>query len=497
MSIKTFAASILAKHFYKKVKAWSSNPIKIQDKVFTSLLKKAKNTEFGKDHAFSEIENYDHFKRLVPIRDYEGLKPYIEKIKKGEKDILWPGKPTYFAKTSGTTSGTKFIPISKDSIQDQFTCGRGALLLYIYHTGNTSFLNGKTMFLQGSPKLGLISGIQTGRLSGIAYHLTPFYLKKNMLPDFKTNCIEDWEKKVNAISTLTKDKDMRLLSGIPPWIIMYFENLLKQTGKKTINEVFPNLSIYMYGGVNYAPYRNQLKSLIGKEIDTIESFVASEGYFAYADKPNKEDMLLMLDAGIFYEFIPVNSLSESNPPRLSISEVALNTNYALILNTNAGLWGYNIGDTVVFTCLKPYRIKVSGRIKHYTSAFGEHVIASEVEHAMDLGSEKYKWIINDFHVAPMIKKETGKSYHQWIIETDDVPENISEIEQYLDLEMQNKNSYYQDLIKGGILSTLKITPIPKGSFEKYMKSIGKLGGQNKPPRLANDRKMAELLLGNK
>src|SRR5690606_1514948 len=381
MSIKSFLSKIVAKVVVKQTKKWSENPIQTQQNVFSQLIKSAQLTAFGKDHHFEKIASYEDFVKYVPVRDYEEIKPYIERVVKGESDVLWKGKPLYFAKTSGTTSGAKYIPLTKESMPCHIDATRNAILHYINETGNTDFVNGKMIFLQGSPILEDKNGIKFGRLSGIAAHYVPKYLQKNRLPSYQTNIIEDWETKVNKIVEETLPENMTLISGIPSWVQMYFEKIHEKTGKK-IAEVFPNFSLFIYGGVNYEPYRAKFESLIGKKIDSIELFPASEGFFAYQDSQTEKGMLLLLDNGVFYEFIKAEDFFTDNPKRYTIGEVELGVNYAMVISSNAGLWAYNLGDTVQFVSLKPHRIIVSGRIKHYISAFGEHVIGKEVEEAL-------------------------------------------------------------------------------------------------------------------
>ncbi len=495
MSIKSLLSIPYANYTKRVIKAWSNRPLETQQNVFKYLLDKAKHTKFGNEHGFKDIKNYSQFKKSVPIRDYEAISPYIKQIIEGDTyDVLWPGKPIYFCKTSGTTSGTKYIPISKESIHNHISSARNALLNYIAVSGNHKFVDGKMIFLQGSPLLDNSFGIPTGRLSGIVAHHVPAYLQKNRMPSYKTNCIEDWEKKVDAIVQETSTQKMTLISGIPPWVEMYFEKLLEYTGKNTIEEVFPYFSLFVYGGVNFEPYRTIFERLVGKKVDSVELFPASEGFIAFQDIQNEPGMLLILNEGIFYEFIPVEELQSKTPIRLSIEEVELDKNYSIILNTNAGLWGYNIGDTIKFVSKNPYRIVVTGRIKHFTSAFGEHVIAEEVEFALRETVRIQYAEISDFHVAPQVNPEQNElPYHEWFIEFNKTPANIDQFAISLDRFMQEKNTYYKDLIQGNILQALKIQPVKKGAFIEFMKSNGKLGGQNKPPRLANDRKMADFL----
>ena len=492
MSLKPFLAKIFARNIYRKTQLWATNPIETQQRVFNDLIRQAKNTQFGIDHHFDQIRTFEDFSKKVPVRDYEGLKPYVDKVVKGEENVLWKGKPLYFAKTSGTTSGAKYIPLTKESMPFHIEAARNAILHYIHETGNADFVDGKMIFLQGSPILEEKNGIKLGRLSGIVAHFVPKYLQKNRLPSWETNCIEDWETKVNAIVEETFDQNMTVISGIPSWVQMYFEKL-QQKGGKPVGEIFKNFNLFIYGGVNYEPYRAKFENLIGRKVDSIELFPASEGFFAYQDSQKEKGMLLLLNSGIFYEFIKSDEFFTENPKRHTIGEVELGVNYVLIISTNAGLWGYNIGDTVQFTSLKPYRVIVSGRIKHYISAFGEHVIGKEVESALQEAIIGTNIRINEFTVAPQITPKEGLPYHEWFIEFENEPENLDFFAEALDNAMRKQNIYYDDLIVGKVLRKVVITKVVKNGFQDYMKSIGKLGGQNKIPRLSNDRKIVDLL----
>ena len=492
MAMKSFFAKVFANIVVMKSQKWMIKPISTQEQCFQQLIFKAKNTRFGREHLFYHIKTHEDFVNQVPIRDYEGLKPYIDEVVEGKPNILWPGKPLYLAKTSGTTSGAKFIPITKESMPNHVEGARNAILFYIQETGNASFVDGKMIFLQGSPVLEEKNGIKFGRLSGIAAHYVPKYLQKNRLPSWETNCIEDWETKVDRIVDETYQQNMTVISGIPSWIQMYFEKLIEKSNQR-VGDLFANFNLFIYGGVNYEPYRKKFEQMIGRKVDSIELFPASEGFFAFQDTQTEEGMLLLLDAGIFYEFVKVDEFFNENPKRYTIKDVELGVNYALIISTNAGLWAYNIGDTVMFTSLKPYRIKVTGRIKHYISAFGEHVIAKEVEEAIQKTCEMHDVVINEFTVAPQIAPISGLPYHEWFIEFEKEPEDKEAFAKSLDNEMCLQNIYYNDLITGKVLQPLKITHVKTNGFQEYMKSIGKLGGQNKLPRLSNDRKIAEFL----
>lgn len=463
-----------------------------QEAILKTLCKTGQGTLFGKDHGLADVHTYDDYKKAVPIRDYEQLKPYVEKIKEGQHNILWKGKPIYFAKTSGTTSGVKYIPITKDSIPNHINTARNALLCYMSQSGNYTFAGGKMIFLSGSPVLDRVGGVPTGRLSGIVNHHIPSYLRTNQLPTYETNCIDDWETKLDKIVEETIHQDMTLISGIPPWMQMYFDRLIEVSGKK-IKDLFPHLSVLVQGGVNFDPYRAKLMDSVGKPVDTIELFPASEGFFAFQDDYKEQGLLLNTNSGIFFEFIPAGEVFNEKPVRLSLKDVKVGENYALIINSNAGLWGYNIGDTVKFISTNPYKILVTGRIKHFISAFGEHVIGEEVEYALLKAAKDLGVKIIEFTVAPFIQKDAGKSYHEWFIEFENNPADMEAFAQKVDDNLRGKNVYYDDLITGNILERLKINLVKKNGFIDYMKSIGKLGGQNKVPRLSNDRKIAEEL----
>ncbi len=493
MGIRSLLAKPVAAYIAAETKKWSADPFRFQKKMFDYLIAEGKSTAFGRDHDFQSIKSYDDFKKRVPIRDYEQLKSYIEKVLKGEPDILWKGKPKYFAKTSGTTSGTKYIPITQDSVSNHFNSARDASLNYVHETGNSSFLDGGLIFLSGSPILEEKAGIKTGRLSGIVNHEVPRILRTNQKPSYSVNCIDDWEEKLDRIIDETLSADMRMISGIPPWAQMYFDRIHARTGKK-IKDVFPNFSLFIYGGVNFEPYRAKLMESIGKQIDSIETYPASEGFIAYQDSQVEPGLLLLLNTGIFFEFIPTEEYYEQNPRRLTIEDVELGQNYALIINSNAGLWGYSIGDTVKFVSKNPYRLVVTGRIKHFISAFGEHVIGEEVEKAMKFTMEKFKEVeVIEFTVAPQVTPAEGLPHHEWFIEFAQAPNDMDSFSAELDKQLRKLNVYYDDLIKGNILRTLQINSVRKNTFIDYMKSLGKLGGQNKVPRLSNDRQIANVL----
>lgn len=487
--VKPFASTVTS-----RIKKDAKHAVLRQEELLKQLIAKGSSTLFGQDHGFSEIKSYSDFKKKVPIRDYEAFRPYIKDIRSGVNDVLWKGVPKYFAKTSGTTSGVKYIPITQESMPYHIVLARDALMNYVNKAKLQRIFNGKMMFLSGSPVLDNISNIKTGRLSGIVNYEIPSWIKSNQVPDFETNCIEPWEEKLHKIVEQTAKMDMRLISGIPSWVQMYFEQLLEYTGAKTVKEVFPNFELFVYGGLNYEPYRKIITNLIGADINALELYPASEGFIAFQDNIENDGLLLQTNAGIFYEFVALDDIFDEHPKRIQLKDVELGKDYAIILSSNAGLWAYNIGDTVRFVSVEPYKLVVSGRIKHFISAFGEHVIGKEVESAMIEMISKYAAKVNEFTVAPQVKQSsTGLPYHEWLVEFDEIPHDLEAFRLDLDQAMTRQNIYYKDLIVGKVLQPLIITPLRKGAFRAYMKSEGRLGGQNKVARLSNERKIADAL----
>lgn len=492
MGVKSLLIRPYAQLVHYNVQRWKAAPVSSQQAIFRQLLHHGAQTQFGKDHDLAAVKDHESFTRAVPVKDYEGQKVYFDRVKQGEANVLWPGKPMYLAKTSGTTSGTKYIPITKQSIGNHFYSAQTALMLFMVETGLYRIMDGRMIFLSGSPELENVNGIPTGRLSGIVNHQVPGYLKGNQLPSWHTNCMEDWEAKLDKIVDETMNKDMTLISGIPPWVQMYFDKLIERCGGK-IKDIFPNFSVFVYGGVNYKPYKAQIEETIGRAIPSVETYPASEGFFAYQDSQTEPGLLLNVNSGIFFEFVPADEIFNENPTRLTLEQVQLNVNYALIINSNAGLWGYNIGDTVKFVSLQPYRIVVTGRVKHFISAFGEHVIGEEVEQALDQVARQQALRVVEFTVAPKVNVSEGRPHHEWYIELEVLPDSLDEMETELDRQMCELNSYYADLINGQVLDGLKIKPLERNAFVNYMRTKGKLGGQNKVPRLSNDRKIADEL----
>lgn len=485
MGIKSFLAPWVARVRCNYLDALESKAPEIQLKTLIQLIEKGKHTDFGKAHDFKSIQSYKDFKTLVPVRKYEGLAPWIERLIKGEQNVLWPGQPNYLSKTSGTTSGAKYIPNTPALLRAQIAGARDALLFYIRETGNAAFLDGSMMFLSGSPELETNSaGIPVGRLSGIVNHFIPAYLKRNQVPSWDTNCIEDWEDKIQKIVTETSEKDLRLISGIPPWVQNFLESL-RASGKDP-KTLWPHLQVLVHGGVDFKPYKPVLNNLLPKGIHYWETYPASESFIGVQDTYKAEGLRLMTSYGTFYEFIPMSEYGTEKTSRLSLAEVQIGVQYALILTNPAGLWAYDIGDTVRFTSLNPYRIVVTGRTAQYISAFGEHVIVEEINHAMEKACQVTGALVTEFIVMPEIN-EKGSGHH-WYVEFSTPPSDKLLFQQTIESTLSSKNIYYRDLIQGKILSPLKVSELQNGSCFEFMKSSGKLGGQNKFPRAVNHEK---------
>ncbi|WNJ19586.1 GH3 auxin-responsive promoter family protein [Pontibacter sp. G13] len=493
MSLKAFIGKLWARNRAQKLRKIAANATGHQQDTFLYLVKQGRKTQFGQAHGFEDIQSVKDFQQRVPIRNYEQAKGWFDKIYQGEDDVMWPGKPLYLAKTSGTTSGAKYIPLTRESMVNQVRGARDTLLAYIADSGNPAFLDGKMMFLSGSPEIeSNPNGIMTGRLSGISNHFVPNYLLRNRVPSWEANIIEDWETKVKTIVQEIKGEDLRLISGIPPWVQMLFEELQEQTGKGPL-EVWPNLQVFVQGGVDYRPYQPIFDEYFGDRVDTVELYPASEGFFACQTSLDDDGLMLLPDNGIFYEFVPLAEYGKADARRLTLEEVELGEQYALIISTNAGLWGYDIGDTVKFTSLNPPKIRVSGRVKHHISAFGEHVISEEVNRAMMDATVETKAQVQEFTVAPLILEEKGSSAHEWFVEFTELPVDLDVFAEALDQSLRKQNPYYNDLREGNILRRAIVRKLELNATRAYMKQIGKLGGQNKFPRLSNNRDLVDKL----
>lgn len=497
MGIKSTIIKPIAKRINSKIEKDQRHAIEHQDRIRNSNCKFASKTSFGKDYNLSAIKSYEEFRTQIPILNYEKIKNYMDRVLLGEKDVLWPGRPSYIVGTAGTTSGIKYIPLSKQSIPYHFGTARNATMSFAYKNNVVDIFDGNLLFLSGSPKLDKIGGIPTGRLSGIVNHQVPQWMRRNQVPSYDTNIISDWEEKVTSIIKEVHQKDLRMISGIPPWVSMFMEQLIDYTGKDSVMNVFQNLRLFIYGGMNYEPYRHKMERLIGKSLLSLETYPATEGFIAFQTHKEDNSLLLNTNAGIFFEFVPVDKLNDPESNRISLADVKTNTQYAIMLSNNAGLFCSMIGDIVEFTSTNPYRLLVKGRTKHFISAFGEHVIGQEVEKAFSSALRKHQLPIDEFTVAPLINPiDGGLPYHEWHIEID--PKiDLTEFAKTLDNEMQKVNFHYKELVNGKVIRPLQIVKLAPGTFANYQKSLGKLGGQNKVARLSNNRKIVDAIVKSK
>ncbi|MFM2269806.1 MAG: hypothetical protein RL757_3247 [Bacteroidota bacterium] len=493
--------NFLLKYFVKYHKnRWDeekNNAVQYQERIFQELLRRGVHSQFGQEHDFGSIKTYQDWCEKVPLRDYDAFIPYIEKIKAGESDVLFPGKPRYFAKSSGTVAGVKYLPITKTFAQTYAKSGVAMLCTYADATKNYRLLLSPRLLIQGSPILTNINGVLTGRMSGISYHLVPKVLKPTQKPSYETNIIADWEEKVRRIAEETGKMDLSIVAGIPPWVMMYFDELLSQKKKKTIAEVFPNLKLYIHGGVNFEPYRQLVYEKIGKKIDTLDTYTASEGFMGFQETVDELGMTLCPNNGIFYEFVPIEEVKKTNshdlPTRLRLADIELNRDYALVLNSMSGLWSYLIGDTVRFVDKKPYRFVITGRVAEFTSLFGEHIIEAEVRAAIQEAIQQLDIRVKYFTVAPFLSPQHGCSHHQWWIEFQKPPKNMADLEQLLNQSLCRQNPYYKDLIDGKILEPARVIAVREAGFNQCLYESGKIDGQNKVPLLSNNRRLADAL----
>jgi len=492
MALSSFILKILAQKQYKKSSLMQASAIKDQSVVLKTILKRGARSLFARDLNLSKKTTYHKFKQNTPITDYEYIKPYVRKISEGKKNVLTQGAPAYFAITSGTTSGTKYIPLTKEMMSFQTQAIKELLLLYAYQANSYIISNVGMMFIQGSPELKYFNQIPYAKLSGIAARHIPFFLKKNRYPSMKTNCISNWSEKISKIVEETHNKDMSIIGGIPPWVLTYFESLLNYTNKKNVLDVFPNLKLYIHGGTCFDSYRDSFLNFCGN-IDTLEVYPASEGFFAYQNILQEQGLLLLTNHGVFYEFIKLEDYKKGGRGRICLEDVVKDVDYVMIVSTIAGLWAYNTGDTVRFVSTKPYKILFSGRESQFCSAFGEHVIEKEVQLALKKTIELVGGSVAEFSVCPCVLERPKLSHHIWFVEFIKKPSNLNLFTKTLNEELENQNIYYKDLIVSGVIGPLKVFCVKKGGFNEYMKSIGKFGGQNKCPHLSNDTKIGDFL----
>ncbi|MEO6949335.1 MAG: GH3 auxin-responsive promoter family protein [Ginsengibacter sp.] len=498
MKVLSPIISLIARLRFRAINAWVSFPISSQRNVLQHLITQAQYTEFGRKYSFSKFNNVKDFKNNVPIHEYDDIKPYIDRMMHGEENILWNTPINWFAKSSGTASGnSKFIPISDESLKEiHFKASKDVLTNYYKNFPDSDLLTGKSLVVGGSHQVNALSeDIQYGDLSAVLMQNTPFWGQWIRTPELSIALLDEWEGKIEKLAESTIKENVTSIAGVPTWTIILIKRILELSGKKTLKEVWPNLELYIHGGVSFTPYRNQLNKLIGAPINYLETYNASEGFFAAQNLPDDDGMLLFTDHGIFYEFLPADEYKKSNPKTIGLNQVVLHKNYALVISTNGGLWRYLVGDTIEFTSLHPFKIKVTGRIKHYMNAFGEEVIVDNADKAIAAACEKTGLVVNDYTAAPVYFSENANGAHEWLIEFEDEPVNLTLFTKELDKELKKVNSDYEAKRYKNIALTLPVLhSLPKGTFNKWLKAKGKLGGQHKVPRLSNDRKMLEEIL---
>jgi hypothetical protein len=480
------------------VENWITFPISAQRNVLQHLVTQAQYTEFGRKYKFSRLFTVKDFKERIPIHEYDDLKQYINRMMAGEQNILWNTPINWFAKSSGTTSDkSKFIPISDESLKDiHFKGSKDVLTNYYKNFPDSDLLTGKSLVVGGSHQVySLDEDIQYGDLSAVLMQNTPFWGHWIRTPELSIALLDEWESKIEKLAQNTIHENVTSLAGVPTWTIILIKRILEISGKKTLKEVWPNLELYMHGGVSFTPYREQVNKLIGAPINYLEMYNASEGFFAAQNMPDDEGLLLYTDHGIFYEFLPVEEYGKPNAKTIGLKEVALHKNYALVISTNGGLWRYLLGDTIQFTSLRPFKIKVTGRLKHYMNAFGEEVIVDNADKAIAIASSKTNSVVKDYTAAPVFFSENNNGAHEWLIEFETPPQDLNAFTIELDEALKSVNSDYEAKRYKNIALRLPIVHLlEKDTFNKWLKSKGKLGGQHKVPRLSNERKMIEEIL---
>ncbi len=495
MKLLSLAISRLARMRLWRIENWSRHPVAVQREVLQDLVTSAQYTEFGKKYRFSKLFTLKEFKKNVPIHEYEDIKPYIERMMNGEENILWNTPINWFAKSSGTTSDkSKFIPISDESLQDNhFQASKDVLSYYYKNFPSSNLLTGKSLVVGGSHQISKLNDdIQYGDLSAVLMQNSPFWGQWLRTPELSIALMDEWESKIEKLAKITAEENVTSLAGVPTWTLILLKRILEITGKNTIKEVWPNLELYINGGVSFVPYRDQFDKIIGEKINYLEIYNASEGFFAGQQNPDEEGMLLFTEHGVFYEFMPVDEYQKPHPQTIGLKDVEIDKNYALVISTTGGLWRYLIGDTIKFISLNPYKIKVGGRLKHYINAFGEEVIVDNSDSAIAIASEKTNAVVNDYTAGPVYFSENKNGGHEWMVEFEKAPNDFQQFIIELDNALKNCNSDYEAKRYKDIALRIPIVhALPKGTFSNWLKSKGKLGGQHKVPRLCNDRKMIE------
>ncbi len=481
-----------------RIDGWKAHPTDAQREVLQDLVTSAQYTEFGRKYNFSSLFNIRSFKQTVPIHEYDDIKPYIQRIMNGEQNILWNTPIYWFAKSSGTTSDkSKFIPVSEESLQDcHYKAAKDVLTMYYNFNPDSDLLTGKGLVLGGSHTIHQVNDdVQYGDLSAVLLQNSPFWGHWIRTPELSIALLDEWETKIEKLALNTIGENVTSISGVPTWTLVLFRRILEITGKSCMAEVWPSLELYMHGGVSFTPYREQFQQLIGKPIHYLEMYNASEGFFAAQDVPGEEGMLLFTDHGIFMEFMPIEEYGKADPQTIGLREVELNKHYAPVISTNGGLWRYLVGDTVQFTSLNPFKIKVSGRLKHYINAFGEEVMVDNSDKAIAIASGKTGAIVNDYTAAPVYFSAHGNGAHEWLIEFEKEPADLAQFVRELDAALKSINSDYEAKRHKDIaLQMPLVKPLRKGVFKEWLRSKGKLGGQHKVPRLSNDRKYVDEIM---
>ncbi|HRP31556.1 MAG TPA: GH3 auxin-responsive promoter family protein [Agriterribacter sp.] len=498
MGILSTTISQLARMRLWRIEAWVQHPIASQREVLQDLVTSAQYTEFGRKYEFSSLFSTRDFKKAVPIHEYNDLKPYIQRMLDGEEHILWNTPIRWFAKSSGTTSDkSKFIPVSEESLQDcHYKGAKDTLTMYYNFNPNSDLLTGKGLVIGGSHTINQINDeVHYGDLSAVLLQNSPVWGQWIRTPELAIALMDEWESKIERLAEATIVENVTSISGVPTWTLVLFKRILEITGKNCIADVWPSLELYIHGGVSFTPYREQFRKIIGRDIYYIDSYNASEGFFAAQDKPDEEGMLLFLDHGIFMEFMPMEEYGKADPQTIGLKDVELGKNYALVISTNGGLWRYLLGDTIQFTSLYPFRVKVTGRLKHYINAFGEEVIVDNTDKAISIACEKTGAVVNDYTAAPVYFSDEGNGAHEWLVEFEKEPASLDSFTIELDKALQSINSDYEaKRYKNIALHLPQLHQVPQGLFNEWLKSKGKLGGQHKVPRLSNERTLIEEVL---
>ncbi len=501
MNLLSKSISFLARLRYNRIHNWKNHPAAAQREVLQSLITDAQYTVFGKQYNFAKMFTVKEFKQRVPLSDYEQMSPYIERMMKGEENVLWNTPVNWFAKSSGTSNDkSKFIPVSEESLKENhFKASKDVLTKYYNNFPSSNLLTGKSLVVGGSHQISQLSeDIQCGDLSAVLMQNSPFWGQWLRTPELSIALLDEWENKIEQLAQATSVENVTMLAGVPTWTLLLLKRILEITQKQTIKEVWPNLELYINGGVSFIPYRHQFEAIIGKPINYLEIYNASEGFIAGQEKPDADGMLLFTEHGIFYEFMPLEEYKKSHPKTMGLKAVQLNKNYAIVISTTGGLWRYVMGDTVEFTSLNPYRIKITGRLKHYMNAFGEEVIVDNADHAIAAAANKTNAIVKDYTAAPIHFTANSNGAHEWLIEFDKAPENLAVFTKEMDAALKAVNSDYEaKRYKNIALRMPVVHALKPGTFTAWLRTKGKVGGQHKVPRLSNERKIVDEILALK